>query len=60
MARHHRTPIALLHATLAPGAQLPWRRDVNALVYVLAGSGSVGAPSGRPACEAVAGGLVAA
>src|ERR671921_566170 len=38
------TPIALLHATLAPGAQLrlPWRVDFNALVYVLAGSGSVG------------------
>jgi hypothetical protein len=39
------TPISLLHATLAPGAQLrlPWRADFNALVYVLAGSGSVGA-----------------
>jgi redox-sensitive bicupin YhaK (pirin superfamily) len=38
------TPIALLHATLAPEAQvrLPWRSDFNALVYVLAGSGSVG------------------
>ncbi len=38
------TPISLTHATLAPGAQLrlPWRRDFNALVYVLAGSGSVG------------------
>jgi quercetin 2,3-dioxygenase len=38
------TPISLLHATLAPGAQLrlPWRSDFNALVYVLAGSGSVG------------------
>ncbi|HEV8651829.1 MAG TPA: pirin family protein [Actinomycetes bacterium] len=39
------TPIVLLHATLAPGArlELPWRSDFNALVYVLAGSGSVGA-----------------
>jgi redox-sensitive bicupin YhaK (pirin superfamily) len=39
------TPITLLHATLAPGAQLrlPWRPDFNALVYVLAGAGSVGA-----------------
>jgi redox-sensitive bicupin YhaK (pirin superfamily) len=39
------TPISLLHATLAPGAQLrlPWRPDFNALVYVLAGSGTVGA-----------------
>src|SRR4029450_9889946 len=38
------TPITLLHAPLAPGAQLrlPWRPDFNALVYVLAGSGSVG------------------
>jgi redox-sensitive bicupin YhaK (pirin superfamily) len=38
------TPISLLHATLAPGAQLrlPWRPDFNALVYVLAGSGAVG------------------
>ena len=39
------TPITLLHATVAPGAQvrLPWRRDFNALAYVLAGSGTVGA-----------------
>jgi redox-sensitive bicupin YhaK (pirin superfamily) len=38
------TPITLLHATLASGAELrlPWRPDFNALVYVLAGSGSVG------------------
>jgi redox-sensitive bicupin YhaK (pirin superfamily) len=38
------TPITLAHATLAAGAELrvPWRRDFNALVYVLAGSGSVG------------------
>jgi redox-sensitive bicupin YhaK (pirin superfamily) len=38
------TPISLLHATLTPGAQLrlPWRPDFNALVYVLAGAGSVG------------------
>ena len=43
------TPIAMLHATLAPGAQvrLPWRPDFNALVYVLSGSGTVGA-EGRP------------
>ena len=39
------TPIALVHATVSPGAQvrIPWRRDFNALGYVLAGSGSVGA-----------------
>ncbi|GAA2393325.1 hypothetical protein Cme02nite_11000 [Catellatospora methionotrophica] len=44
------TPIALVHATLAPGAQLrlPWRPDFNALVYTLAGSGSVGTDR-RPA-----------
>ena len=39
------TPITLIHATLSPGARLrlPWRRDFNALVYALAGHGSVGA-----------------
>jgi len=38
------TPIALLHATIEPGAQLrlPWRADFNALAYVLAGSGTAG------------------
>jgi quercetin 2,3-dioxygenase len=43
------TPITLLHATLAPGAQLrlPWRPDFNALGYVLAGSGTAG-PAQRP------------
>ncbi len=44
-----RTPISLMHATLSPGAQvvLPWRPDFNALVYVLAGRGTVG-PQQRP------------
>jgi redox-sensitive bicupin YhaK (pirin superfamily) len=39
------TPITLIHATLAPGASmtLPWRSDFNALVYALAGEGTVGA-----------------
>jgi quercetin 2,3-dioxygenase len=39
------TPLAIAHLTLAPGAQIdiPWRTDFNALIYVLAGSGSVGA-----------------
>jgi quercetin 2,3-dioxygenase len=39
------TPIALVHATLSAGAslRLPWRADFNALVYVMAGRGSVGA-----------------
>ena len=38
------TPITLVHATLSPGAtlRLPWRADFNALVYTLAGAGSVG------------------
>ena len=38
------TPITMVHATLAPGAQLrlPWRGDYNALVYTLNGSGTVG------------------
>jgi redox-sensitive bicupin YhaK (pirin superfamily) len=39
------TPMVMLHATVSPGAQLklPWRPDFNALVYVLAGGGTVGA-----------------
>src|SRR6201995_5788102 len=39
------TPITIVHATVSPGAQLrlPWRADFNALAYVLAGSGTVGA-----------------
>ncbi|MEU3984767.1 pirin family protein [Streptomyces sp. NPDC026672] len=38
------TPITMIHATLAPGAELtlPWREDFNALAYVLAGRGTVG------------------
>src|SRR3954451_13726812 len=47
------TPIAFVHATVAPGArlELPWRPDFNALVYVLGGSGQAGS-----AGEAVHGG----
>ena len=43
------TPIVLAHATLSPGARLtlPWRSDYNALVYTMAGHGSVGADA-RP------------
>jgi redox-sensitive bicupin YhaK (pirin superfamily) len=39
------TPITLVHATVSPGesVRLPWRKDFNALAYVLAGSGTVGA-----------------
>ena len=39
-----RTPITLVHATIAAGAQLdvPWRADFNGLVYALSGSGTVG------------------
>ncbi len=39
------TPIAVVHATLRPGAELtlPWDPQFNALVYTLAGDGSVGA-----------------
>ncbi|HKT06133.1 MAG TPA: pirin family protein [Rugosimonospora sp.] len=39
------TPITLVHATISPGASLtlPWRKDFNALAYVLAGQGTVGA-----------------
>ncbi|MEJ7831618.1 MAG: pirin family protein [Nocardioides sp.] len=43
------TPMSLVHATVEPGARLdlPWDVDFNALVYVLGGSGSVGA-DGQP------------
>jgi len=38
------TPMALVHATVAPGGrlELPWPSDYNALVYVLSGTGTVG------------------
>ncbi len=38
------TPMAMLHTTISPGAtvRLPWRRDFNALVYTLSGTGTVG------------------
>jgi hypothetical protein len=43
------TPMALVHATVSPGAelQLPWNPRFNALVYVLAGAGRAGS-EGRP------------
>jgi redox-sensitive bicupin YhaK (pirin superfamily) len=43
------TPMALVHATVEPGARLdlPWEVDFNALVYVLNGSGTIG-PDERP------------
>lgn len=39
------TPITLIHASVNPGArlELPWQPDYNALVYSLAGNGTVGA-----------------
>ena len=42
------TEMAMVHATLAPGAQLriPWRTDFNALVYAISGDGYVGATRG--------------
>jgi quercetin 2,3-dioxygenase len=38
------TPMAMVHASIASGAQMtiPWRQDFNALVYVLSGTGTVG------------------
>jgi redox-sensitive bicupin YhaK (pirin superfamily) len=44
-----RTPISLVHATLAPGAELilPWPSQFNALVYALAGNGGIG-PDAQP------------
>lgn len=43
------TPATLIHATIAPGAEvtLPWRADYNALVYALSGDGQVGSGTGR-------------
>ena len=43
------SPMTLVHATLSPGARLalPWRPDYNALLYVMAGQGTVGG-DGRP------------
>jgi quercetin 2,3-dioxygenase len=43
------SPMTMVHATLSRGARLslPWRPEYNALVYVLAGQGSVG-PEGKP------------
>ena len=39
------SPMTMVHATVSPGARvsLPWRADYNALVYVLAGQGTIGA-----------------
>ena len=39
-----RTPITLIHATIAPGAQLrlPWNKNYNALAYTLNGNGEMG------------------
>jgi redox-sensitive bicupin YhaK (pirin superfamily) len=46
------TPISLAHATVEPGARLvlPWTPTYNALVYVLAGAGTVG-EAGAPIRE---------
>ena len=43
------TPIAMVHATISPGAglELPWRPDFNALAYVMGGAGLVG-PQRQP------------
>jgi quercetin 2,3-dioxygenase len=38
------SPIAIVHATLAPGArlELPWPAEFNSLAYALSGTGAVG------------------
>jgi redox-sensitive bicupin YhaK (pirin superfamily) len=43
------TPMAMVHATVTPGAALtlPWNPEFNALVYVLSGDGYVG-PKRQP------------
>src|SRR3954468_19831272 len=51
------SPMTLVHATLSPGARLtlPWRADYNALVYALAGFGTVGRERRAGATGQVAG-----
>jgi len=46
------TPIAMVHATVMPGSrlELPWDQTHNALVYALAGAGTVGL-EGAPLAE---------
>jgi redox-sensitive bicupin YhaK (pirin superfamily) len=46
------TPMAMMHVTMSPGAELalPWRPDFNALVYIMSGNGFVG-PSQSPIGE---------
>ena len=43
------TPITLVHASIAAGAQLslPWQPNYNALAYVMAGAGTVGPKADR-------------
>ena len=52
------TPMALMHASISPGAllELPWDPGFNALVYVLAGSGRAGS-DGRPVQDRSVGGV---
>src|SRR5258705_1687636 len=56
------TPISLVHASVSAGAQvrLPWPAKFNSLAYVLAGSGTGGAPQralrgGQPGAVGAAG-----
>ena len=44
------TPITMVHASISPGARvrLPWRKDFNAIAYVLGGAGTFGVER-RPA-----------
>ena len=55
------SPMAMVHATLSPGARadIPWPQEFNALVYVLGGAGQCGQrgppranrPAGRLRCR---------
>jgi redox-sensitive bicupin YhaK (pirin superfamily) len=53
--------MTLVHATLSPGARLslPWRRDYNALAYVMNGFGAVGAAPSIRSGGSQAGGAAA-
>ena len=55
------TPIAMVHATVSPTAALvlPWRSTFNALVYALAGSGTVGPAAGAGGAHPIGAGQLA-
>ncbi len=55
------SPITLVHASISPGAQLsiPWQADYNALAYVYAGAGTVGAAGATDGPQSIHAGQLA-